>query len=169
MRSTPDASGAETHCHVADMVGRSLARVAAEQERLAAIRAARGTEAARKPGKVYLVGGGPGNPELLTLRALRVLASLPAICRELPRHGLDAGTPAAVVQHGTTARQRVVTGTLATLPALAAAARLAPPTLIVIGEVVRPRSRLSWFEGAHCALQDTLPALAPVTTMRVVA
>jgi uroporphyrin-III C-methyltransferase/precorrin-2 dehydrogenase/sirohydrochlorin ferrochelatase len=47
---------------------------------------------------------------------------------------------------GTTAQQRTVSGTLATLPALAAAAELKAPTLIIVGEVVRLRQQLSWFE-----------------------
>ena len=47
---------------------------------------------------------------------------------------------------GTTAQQRTVAGTLATLPELAAAARLKAPTLIIVGEVVRLRHQLAWFE-----------------------
>ncbi len=54
--------------------------------------------------------------------------------------------PAAVVQQGTTATQRVVTGTLATLPELAARAALHGPTLIIVGDVVRLRERLNWFD-----------------------
>jgi uroporphyrin-III C-methyltransferase/precorrin-2 dehydrogenase/sirohydrochlorin ferrochelatase len=71
------------------------------------------------------------------------LGSLPTVCGELVRHGLGAGTPAAVVQQGTTTDERVVTGTLGTLPALAAAAAVQPPTLIIVGEVVRLRERLA--------------------------
>ena len=59
--------------------------------------------------------------------------------------------PAAVVQEGTTSRQRVVTGTLATLPALVARARLKSPTLIIIGEVVRLRDKLQWFGSEEVA------------------
>lgn len=79
------------------------------------------------------------------------LASLPIACRELVRHGLGADTPAAIVQQGTTARQRVVTGTLANLPARAAAAVIRPPTLVIVGEVVRLRDKLAWFEHAFAA------------------
>ena len=45
-----------------------------------------------------------------------------------------------------TPRQRTVVGTLATLPQLALAAKLAPPTLIIIGEVVRLHAQLAWYE-----------------------
>jgi uroporphyrin-III C-methyltransferase/precorrin-2 dehydrogenase/sirohydrochlorin ferrochelatase len=73
------------------------------------------------------------------------LLALPALCRELVAHGLPAETPAAIVQQGTTSTQRVVTGTLATLPDRAAAAMLQAPTLIIVGDVVRLRDRLDWF------------------------
>jgi uroporphyrin-III C-methyltransferase / precorrin-2 dehydrogenase / sirohydrochlorin ferrochelatase len=73
------------------------------------------------------------------------LLSLPQICRELVRHGLPRGTGAAVVQQGTTPTQRVVTGTLGTLPARAARAKLHAPTLIIVGNVVRLREKLNWF------------------------
>ena len=73
------------------------------------------------------------------------LPGLPLVCRKLVEHGLAAGTRAAVVQQGTTAAQRVVTGTLASLPGLVAKAGLHAPTLIIIGNVVRLRERLNWF------------------------
>ena len=77
------------------------------------------------------------------------LLGLPVLCRELVAHGLVASTPAAVVQQGTTSAQRVVTGTLADLPARVAAEALKAPTLIIVGEVVRLRERLAWFDPAE--------------------
>ena len=77
------------------------------------------------------------------------LLGLPTLCRELIHHGLPADWPAAIVMQGTTARQRTIEGTLATLPGLAAAAELKAPTLIIIGEVVKLRRQLSWFETAR--------------------
>jgi uroporphyrin-III C-methyltransferase/precorrin-2 dehydrogenase/sirohydrochlorin ferrochelatase len=73
------------------------------------------------------------------------LPGLPLLCRKLVENGLPAGTRAAVVQQGTTSSQRVVTGTLETLPALAIEARLHAPTLIIVGNVVRLRETLNWF------------------------
>ena len=73
-------------------------------------------------------------------------ANLPALCERLVAHGLDAATPAAIVQRGTTPGQAVVTGTVGDLPERAREAGLRPPTLIVVGEVVRLRDRLAWFE-----------------------
>ncbi len=81
-----------------------------------------------------------------TLVVYMGLLGLPTLCRELAAHGLSENTPAAIVQHGTTSSQRTVVGTLATLPHLAQAARLAPPTLIIIGEVVRLHAQLAWYE-----------------------
>ncbi len=73
------------------------------------------------------------------------LGALPAICRQLVAHGLPPDTPAAVVQQATTPHQRVVCGTLLTLPVLASAREIAPPALIVVGEVVRMHPSLGWF------------------------
>jgi len=80
-----------------------------------------------------------------TLVVYMGLLGLPILCRELAAHGLPGATPAAIVQHGTTARQRTVVGTLATLPGLALAANIAPPTLIIIGAVVGLHARLAWY------------------------
>jgi uroporphyrin-III C-methyltransferase len=74
------------------------------------------------------------------------LHGLAYLCDQLIAHGLPADWPAAIVQQGTTPNQRTVTGTLATLPALAESAGLKAPTLIIVGEVVRLRDKLAWFE-----------------------
>lgn len=74
------------------------------------------------------------------------LLGLAVLCRELAAHGLAATTPAAIVQQGTTAMQRVVIGTLETLPALAVTEQLKPPTLIIVGDVVKLHRKLAWFD-----------------------
>jgi uroporphyrin-III C-methyltransferase/precorrin-2 dehydrogenase/sirohydrochlorin ferrochelatase len=73
------------------------------------------------------------------------LHGLATLCSELIAHGLPGDTPAAIVQQGTTRNQRVVTGTLATLPAIALAEELHAPTLIIVGGVVTLRKKLAWF------------------------
>jgi uroporphyrin-III C-methyltransferase/precorrin-2 dehydrogenase/sirohydrochlorin ferrochelatase len=77
------------------------------------------------------------------------LVGLAEICQKLIAHGLAADTPVAVVQQGTTARQRVVAGTLADLAARVAAAEMKPPCLIIVGSVVTLREKLAWFEPGH--------------------
>jgi len=64
-------------------------------------------------------------------------------------HGLPADTPVAVVQQGTTARQKVVVGDLLTIAELVAKADLKPPCLTIIGEVVTLREKLSWFDPSN--------------------
>jgi uroporphyrin-III C-methyltransferase / precorrin-2 dehydrogenase / sirohydrochlorin ferrochelatase len=73
------------------------------------------------------------------------LQGLPVLARELMKHGLAPSTPAAIVQQGTTAHQRVVTGTLETLPGIAVEAQLKAPTLIIVGSVVSLHDKLKWF------------------------
>lgn len=74
------------------------------------------------------------------------LHGLPVLCQELIAHGLPGMTPAAIVQQGTTSRQRILIGDLTTLPALAEKAGLKPPTLIIVGEVVKLHEKLRWFD-----------------------
>ncbi len=73
------------------------------------------------------------------------LHGLATLCTELIAHGLPGNTPAAIVQQGTTQNQRVITGTLATLPETAQAEKLQAPTLIIVGGVVTLREKLAWF------------------------
>lgn len=89
------------------------------------------------------------------------LLGLPLLCQQLIKHGLPAATPAAVVQQGTTHEQRVVTGTLETLPLATFKAGIKPPTLIIVGEVVKLRQQLAWFEPQ--AGPETA-AMEPLTT-----
>jgi uroporphyrinogen III methyltransferase/synthase len=81
-----------------------------------------------------------------TLVILMGLRALPELSKRLVEEGRSPDTPAASIQSGTTSRQRVVTGTLATLPDLVTEAGLESPVLTVVGDVVNWRSRLAWFE-----------------------
>ena len=77
------------------------------------------------------------------------LTGLSFICEQLIKHGRAATTPAALVQQGTTQNQRVFTGTLENLPQLVAEHEVHAPTLVIVGEVVKLREKLAWFEGAQ--------------------
>jgi uroporphyrinogen III methyltransferase / synthase len=81
-----------------------------------------------------------------TLVVLMGVKALPGIAAELIAHGRPASTPVALVRWGTTDVQETVTGTLGDIAARAARARLEPPVVIVIGDVVALRARLQWFE-----------------------
>jgi len=73
------------------------------------------------------------------------LHGLETLCAKLIEHGLPASTPIAIVQQGTTRHQRVVTGTLASLPHHPEVQTLHAPTLIIVGGVVTLRDKLAWF------------------------
>jgi len=73
------------------------------------------------------------------------LMGLEKICTALIAHGSSPDLPIAVVQQGTTQYQRVMTGTLATLPNQVIEKELKSPTLIIIGTVVTLHEKLNWF------------------------
>ena len=91
------------------------------------------------------------------------LSGLPAICGQLIAHGLPPHWPAAVVEQGTLLEQRVVSATLATLPQEVEAAGLQSPCLTIVGEVVKLREQLAWFEPrAGLALTEQTRPMAAV-------
>jgi uroporphyrin-III C-methyltransferase / precorrin-2 dehydrogenase / sirohydrochlorin ferrochelatase len=73
------------------------------------------------------------------------LNALPDICRQLMAHGASSQHPIAVVQHGTTHNQKVVTGSLEDIAEKVSKAKLASPSLIIVGEVVQLHESLRWF------------------------
>lgn len=81
------------------------------------------------------------------------LNALPEIARQLIAHGQSPDMPAAVVEKGTTAQQRVAAGTLAAMPDLVAALGLQSPCLIIIGEVTALHRKLQWFSTAGNAME----------------
>lgn len=118
-----------------------------------------------------------------TLVILMGLSQLPRIRDRLIAGGRAAETPAAAIASGTLPDQRVVTASLADLPEAVAAAQLAAPALVIVGDVVRCRALLaaSALHGAPVvagAAIDSLvepgpplfarlepPALTPATTL----
>jgi uroporphyrinogen III methyltransferase/synthase len=81
-----------------------------------------------------------------TLVVYMGVTHLATIARTLIRGGKGEDTPAAAIESGTSPSQRVIDGTLGTIADRARAAGLRPPAILVVGEVVRRRSELAWFE-----------------------
>ena len=73
------------------------------------------------------------------------LHGLQIICENLIKHGLSAKTPAALIMQGTTANQKNIIGCLENLPELVEQHDVKPPTLVIIGDVVKLHKKLNWF------------------------
>lgn len=74
------------------------------------------------------------------------LVNLDEICRELIACGRDENTPAALIEKGTTPKQRVIVGSLSTLSNKVKNEVVKAPTLLIIGRVVSLHEQLNWYE-----------------------
>ncbi|MBC8287450.1 MAG: uroporphyrinogen-III C-methyltransferase [Nitrospinae bacterium] len=81
-----------------------------------------------------------------TLVFLMGARKLPLIAEKLMRFGKSPDTPIAVVQWGTTARQKTWIGTLGTIVEISAKDKISPPALTIIGEVVNLKPVIEWYE-----------------------
>ncbi|MGF9966771.1 uroporphyrinogen-III C-methyltransferase [Bacillus rhizoplanae] len=81
-----------------------------------------------------------------TLAVYMGVSNLSYICEQLLKHGKSEHTPVAMIEWGTTASQRTITGTLGTIVSVAENEKIQNPSMIVIGEVVRFREKIHWFE-----------------------
>lgn len=81
-----------------------------------------------------------------TVVVLMGVAHLREIANDMVNSGRSVETPAAVIRWGTYNGQKTVTGTLGSIAVEAECAGMRPPAVIIIGEVVRLRERLNWFE-----------------------
>lgn len=84
-----------------------------------------------------------------TLVVYMGLLGVKTLCSKLIEHGLSEKTPMALVQKATTRQQKVLIGTLKSMPKLLETANIKPPTLIIVGEVVNLHEKLSWFGSAE--------------------
>ncbi len=124
-----------------------------------------------------------------TLVFLMGVKNLPNIVTQLTANGKSPKTPVALVRWGTTTRQETVSGTLENIVEKVKEAKLKPPAIIVVGEVVSLRENMNWFEnkplfgkkivvtraraqasglvdklrqlGAHCVEIPTIKVVAP--------
>ena len=81
-----------------------------------------------------------------TLVFLMGVGNLSEIARQLVKNGRPANTPVAVVRNGTSPAQETVIGTLEDIAVKAQEREIRPPAVIIVGEVVRMREKLCWFD-----------------------
>ncbi|SDO50649.1 uroporphyrinogen-III C-methyltransferase [Desulforhopalus singaporensis] len=81
-----------------------------------------------------------------TLVVYMGIKNLPIIVDKLIRYGRDPKTPVAVVRWASTPDQRSVVGTLDTINDVVSESGIKPPALIIVGEVVKLRETIDWYE-----------------------
>src|SRR5262245_41994584 len=92
-----------------------------------------------------------------TLVIFMGVSNAPEITEQLMAHGLGADTPSAVIRRGTYGHQECHITALAELARLIEARAITAPAIIVIGEVVRLREKLNWFDSAKTPDQAHFP------------
>jgi uroporphyrin-III C-methyltransferase/precorrin-2 dehydrogenase/sirohydrochlorin ferrochelatase len=102
---------------------------------------------------------GPAWPQLLnsghTLALYMGVNSIADIRRQLLRRGVAPELPVAIVENGTTGRQRTILTSASALADDAQAAKIVTPAMVFIGESIRSANKLRWFEG-RAADRDTV-------------
>ncbi len=81
-----------------------------------------------------------------TIVFLMGVKNLPNIVKQLMDHGLSPDTPVALVRWGTTPKQKSVSGTIGNIVELVKAAGLKSPAIIIVGNVVKLKEKMDWFE-----------------------
>lgn len=79
-----------------------------------------------------------------TIVIMMGLARIGIICERLVKGGMDKKTPVAVIQNGTTPRQKMITGNVVNIANLVQKNKISPPTIIIIGNVVKLSKKIGW-------------------------
>lgn len=77
--------------------------------------------------------------------------SIVTICEQLMAHGRNPQTPMALIEKGTTSEQRVIIAELSTMVQRLESEQVKPPTLIVVGDVIKLHHRLNWYQAGETA------------------
>ncbi|MFL6559604.1 MAG: uroporphyrinogen-III C-methyltransferase, partial [Bacillus sp. (in: firmicutes)] len=77
------------------------------------------------------------------------IGNLPYIVSRLIENGKSPDTKAAIIQWGTTAKQKTVTGSLKDIEVRALEAGITHPAIVLVGDVVGLREKLRWFQEAE--------------------
>ena len=83
-----------------------------------------------------------------TIAVYMGVGAVKVLCEELVSHGMETDIPAAVIQQGTTSNQRTYTGTLKSLPEIVESKDIKPPSMMIIGNVVKLRDKFAWYENS---------------------
>lgn len=81
-----------------------------------------------------------------TIVFLMGVKNLPNIVMQLTKHGISSDTPVALVRWGTTPKQKSISGTIGNIVERVKEAGLKSPAIIVVGNVVKLKSKMDWFE-----------------------
>jgi len=79
-----------------------------------------------------------------TIVIMMGLSRIGVICKELAKGGLEKNTPVAVIQNGTTSKQRMIKGTISNIAKKVHEHKIKPPSIIIIGKVVSLSKQLGW-------------------------
>ena len=72
------------------------------------------------------------------------LSRLGIICKQLSSGGMYKKTPVAVIQDGTTPKQKMITGTISNIAQKVKRSKIEPPSIIIIGKVVSLSKTIGW-------------------------
>lgn len=86
-----------------------------------------------------------------TIVLMMGIGQLEQIAKDLMKGGMKASTKIAIIENGTTEKQRVVMGTLATAARVAQKSGIKPPAIVVVGRVASLHEKIAWFEGGKDA------------------
>lgn len=74
------------------------------------------------------------------------VGNLPCVVEKFIAAGKPIDTPAVIVENATTPNQRTITATLGTLPDIATAENVAPPSVVIVGAATKTHEQFGWFE-----------------------
>jgi uroporphyrin-III C-methyltransferase len=79
-----------------------------------------------------------------TIVIMMGLARISKICKHLSEGGMEKNTPVAVIQDGTTSKQKMITGTISNIAQKVKQSKIKPPSIIIIGKVVSLSKTIGW-------------------------
>ena len=79
-----------------------------------------------------------------TIVIMMGLARIGVICKQLLSGGIDKNTPVAVIQDGTTARHKMISGTVSNIASKVKREKIKSPAIIIIGNVVDLADSIGW-------------------------